>query len=129
MKWNSVSRGCAFKYKDQVWKALDMLVTCFQIQKPNLKSSWHVGDMLSNTKTKFEKFLTRWWHAGFWKEKSVEDVVTLGPMAQATLVYWVKKREGIASKLDLGLSAACQVRSDVVLQLFFYINTIGHCAW
>jgi len=23
----------------------------------------------------------------FWKEKSVEDVVTLGPMAQATLVY------------------------------------------
>jgi hypothetical protein len=23
----------------------------------------------------------------FWKEKSVEDVVTLGPMTQATLVY------------------------------------------
>jgi hypothetical protein len=23
----------------------------------------------------------------FWKEKSVEDVVTLGPTAQATLVY------------------------------------------
>jgi hypothetical protein len=23
----------------------------------------------------------------FWKEKSVEDVVTLGPMAQAALVY------------------------------------------
>jgi hypothetical protein len=25
----------------------------------------------------------------FWKEKSVEDVVTLGPMAHATLVYMV----------------------------------------
>jgi hypothetical protein len=24
---------------------------------------------------------------GSWKEKSVEDVVTLGPMAQATLVF------------------------------------------
>jgi hypothetical protein len=24
--------------------------------------------------------------ARFWKEKSVEDVVTLGPMAQATLI-------------------------------------------
>jgi hypothetical protein len=23
----------------------------------------------------------------FWKEKSVEDIITLGPMAQATLVY------------------------------------------
>ncbi len=23
----------------------------------------------------------------FWKEKSVEDMVTLGPMAQATFVY------------------------------------------
>jgi hypothetical protein len=27
----------------------------------------------------------------FWKEKSVEDVVTLGPTAQATLVY-IKKQ-------------------------------------
>ncbi len=26
----------------------------------------------------------------FWKEKSVEDVVTLGPMAHATLVYIIK---------------------------------------
>jgi len=26
----------------------------------------------------------------FWKEKSVEDVVTLGPTAQATLVYIVR---------------------------------------
>jgi hypothetical protein len=25
----------------------------------------------------------------FWKEKSVEDVITLGPMAQATLVIYV----------------------------------------
>jgi hypothetical protein len=25
---------------------------------------------------------------GFWKEKSVEDVVTLGPRVQATLVYF-----------------------------------------
>ncbi len=24
----------------------------------------------------------------FWKKKSVEDVVTLGPTAQATLVFW-----------------------------------------
>jgi hypothetical protein len=24
----------------------------------------------------------------FWKEKSVKDAVTLGPMAQATLVYY-----------------------------------------
>jgi hypothetical protein len=32
-----------------------------------------------NSKNKFQK--TR-----FWKEKSVEDVVTLGPTAQATLV-------------------------------------------
>jgi hypothetical protein len=24
----------------------------------------------------------------FWKKKSVEDVVTLGPRAQATLVFW-----------------------------------------
>ncbi len=37
--------------------------------------------MISTTKNsnKFQK--TR-----FWKEKSVEEVVTLGPMAQATLV-------------------------------------------
>ncbi len=27
----------------------------------------------------------------FWKEKSVEDVITLGPTAQATLVYLWKK--------------------------------------
>ncbi len=27
----------------------------------------------------------------FWKEKSVEDVVTLGPMAHATLVFIIKK--------------------------------------
>jgi hypothetical protein len=26
----------------------------------------------------------------FWKEKSVEDVVTLGPMAQATLVWMIQ---------------------------------------
>jgi hypothetical protein len=26
---------------------------------------------------------------GFWKEKSVEDVVTLGPTAQATLVILI----------------------------------------
>jgi len=26
----------------------------------------------------------------FWKQKSVEDVVTLGPMTQATLVYIIK---------------------------------------
>jgi hypothetical protein len=25
----------------------------------------------------------------FWKEKSVEDVVTLGPTAQATLMYFI----------------------------------------
>ncbi len=25
----------------------------------------------------------------FWKEKPLEDVVTLGPMAQATLVYFI----------------------------------------
>ncbi len=25
----------------------------------------------------------------FWKEKSVKDVVTLGPTAQATLVYFI----------------------------------------
>ncbi len=25
----------------------------------------------------------------FWKEKSVEDVVTIGPMAQATLVHMI----------------------------------------
>ncbi len=27
----------------------------------------------------------------FWKEKSVENVFTLGPMAQATLVYFKRK--------------------------------------
>ncbi len=27
--------------------------------------------------------------ARFWKEKSVEDVVTLGPTAHATLVYFI----------------------------------------
>jgi hypothetical protein len=26
--------------------------------------------------------------SGFWKEKSIENVVTLGPTAQATLVYF-----------------------------------------
>jgi len=29
----------------------------------------------------------------FWKEKSVEDVVTLGPMAQATLVYTMEQAQ------------------------------------
>jgi hypothetical protein len=28
----------------------------------------------------------------FWKEKSVEDVVTVGPMAQATLVCFGRKQ-------------------------------------
>ncbi len=28
----------------------------------------------------------------FWKEKSVEDMVKLGPMAQATLVYKTNKQ-------------------------------------
>ncbi len=27
----------------------------------------------------------------FWKEKSVEDMVTLGPMAHATLVFIIKR--------------------------------------
>jgi hypothetical protein len=39
--------------KTKFEKVLDMLVTCFQIQKrPNLKSFCDVGDMLSNTKKK-----------------------------------------------------------------------------
>jgi hypothetical protein len=37
----------------------------------------------SENSNKFQK--TR-----FWKEKSVEDVVTLGPMAQATLVSFIR---------------------------------------
>ncbi len=31
----------------------------------------------------------------FWKEKSVEDMVTLGPMAQATLVILMTQRNNI----------------------------------
>ncbi len=41
-----------------------------------------VTSALTNS-SKFQK--TR-----FWKEKSVEDVVTLGPMPHATLVYIIK---------------------------------------
>ncbi len=35
--------------------------------------------------------LNKFQKARFWKEKSVEDVVTLGPMAQAILVYTKEK--------------------------------------
>jgi hypothetical protein len=37
------------------------------------------------------KFSNKFPKNRFWKEKSVEDAVTLGPMAQATLV-WMKMR-------------------------------------
>jgi len=37
----------------------------------------------------------------FWKEKSVEDVVTLGPMAQATLVWLMCSKEDTFDK-DFG---------------------------
>jgi hypothetical protein len=37
------------------------------------------------------KFSNKFQKNRFWKEKSVEDAVTLGPMAQATLV-WMKMR-------------------------------------
>jgi hypothetical protein len=33
----------------------------------------------------------------FWKEKSLEDVVTLGPRAQATLLYSIMNRNTIIS--------------------------------
>ncbi len=51
----------------------------------------NVGDIdfevifVAENSNKFQK--TR-----LWKEKSVEDVVTLGPMAQATLVFIKKKK-------------------------------------
>jgi hypothetical protein len=35
----------------------------------------------------------------FWKEKSVEDVVTLGPMAHVTLVYLYTLREMVGKKI------------------------------
>jgi hypothetical protein len=36
----------------------------------------------------------------FWEEKSIEDVVTLGPTAQATLVYLKCNRESLNPPLE-----------------------------
>jgi hypothetical protein len=42
----------------------------------------------------------------FWKEKSVENVVTLGPMAHATLVYvdGIGKKSEIVIKMEVFVS-------------------------
>jgi len=37
---------------------------------------------------------------GFWKEKSVEDMVTLGPTAHATLVYFDIGWRAIITSID-----------------------------
>jgi hypothetical protein len=39
--------------------------------------------------------------ARFWKEKSVEDVVTLEPTAQTTLVYMVERNESFGCRKEL----------------------------
>ncbi len=44
------------------------------------------------------KFQKTW----FWKEKSVGDVVTLGPMAQATLVMYEGMNKALMSTEKLG---------------------------
>jgi hypothetical protein len=44
-----------------------------------------VGDIVDFYVISVTKNLNKFQKTRFWKEKSVEDVVTLGPMAQATL--------------------------------------------
>ncbi len=45
---------------------------------------WKLLISAAENSNKFQK--TR-----FWKEKSVEDVITFGPMAQATLIFMISK--------------------------------------
>jgi len=58
---------------------------------------------------------------GFWKEKSVEDMVTIGPMAQATLVFiiFIKIYQNVI--MIYSPKHYCINASHI-----FYINSIYH---
>jgi hypothetical protein len=70
----------------------------------------------------------------FWKEKSVEDVITLGPTAQATLVNMkigIEKGEEVTDNKSLGLiilfaqsSAVIRLCSAFCTHYILYTNTI-----
>jgi len=72
--------------------------------------NWFLSDFCPWNSNKFQK--TR-----FWKEKSVEDVVTLGPMAQATLVMYEGMNKALMSTEKLG--------RWIYIYIYIYIYKIG----
>jgi hypothetical protein len=56
----------------------------------------------------------------FWTEKSVEDAVRLGPMAQATLVAIKGARVPSSSPIHVGYAQLCGRSKELVLSLLMY---------